>query len=158
METNFKFCPKCGTKLPIDAQFCNSCGSKIMSGIMSEPSCDKKANKVILDNQKNNKIENAPRSEEKKEENTIFSKIWGCLSSIISAIIVIYIISNLTGSKETYNGNIEHDAEIFYEKIYDDYEDPEEVMIDYAVKYGYGMSQASKVLEEVGTVWHKKNQ
>lgn len=81
-------------------------------------------------------------------------------SSIIATLIGLTVYFALGGSAavgESYNGNIEHDAQIFYEKIYEDGEDVEEVMTDYAVKEGYGMFQAEAVLDATQVIWKQKN-
>lgn len=36
----------------------------------------------------------------------------------------------------SYNGNVQHDAEIIYEEIFEDYTSPDEIWPEYLQKYG----------------------
>ena len=59
-----------------------------------------------------------------------------------------------------FSGDIQEDAEIVYERIYEDRENPDAVMDELAefyVKEGYGMNRAKQVLKKSAELYYNRD-
>lgn len=59
------------------------------------------------------------------------------------------------GGSSSYNGDVQHDAEIIYENIFEDFEDPSDLYREYGGKYG--MQKMEEVMDAVEVVRKSKD-